>query len=254
MSPAIGPWSGRKYFLDKMTLRDLVIAYFTYYAILVYLLLAAGAIALTLYWAEGWIGPALAAGIVLPLYPAVWYGLHRWVLHGQWLYRMPWTAKVWKRIHYDHHQDPHDLSVLFGALYTTLPTILIVTVPLGWVIAGSAGAAAATAAGLLTTCFYEFCHCIQHLPFKPKWNWLKQMKRLHLAHHFHSEKGNFGITNFLWDRLLNTYYGHPRDVPRSETVFNLGYTAEKAEHYPWVEALSDAAHQQTGALRPARSR
>lgn len=254
MSPAIGPWSGRKYFLDKMTLRDLVIAYFTYYAILVYLLLAAGAIGLTVYWAEGWVGPAVAAGIVLPLYPAVWYGLHRWVLHGQWLYRMPWTAKVWKRIHYDHHQDPHDLSVLFGALYTTLPTILIVTVPLGWVIAGPAGAAAATAAGLLTTCFYEFCHCIQHLPFKPKWNWLKQMKRLHLAHHFHSEKGNFGITNFLWDRLLNTYYGHPRDVPRSETVFNLGYTAEKAEHYPWVEALSDAAHQQTGALRPARSR
>ena len=36
----VGPWSGRKYFLDKMTFRDLVTAYFTYYAILVYLALA----------------------------------------------------------------------------------------------------------------------------------------------------------------------------------------------------------------------
>ncbi|HLS68207.1 MAG TPA: sterol desaturase family protein [Kiloniellales bacterium] len=254
MRPAIGPWSGRKYFLDKMTLRDLVVAYFTYYGILVYLLLAAVAIGLAVTLAESWLAVSLAAAVVVPLYPVVWYALHRWVLHGQWLYRLPWTARVWKRIHYDHHQDPHDLSVLFGALYTTLPTIAIATVPLGWAIAGPAGAAAAMASGILITCFYEFCHCIQHLPFQPRWEWLKRMKKLHLAHHFHSEKGNFGITNFVWDRVLNTYYQHPRAVPRSETVFNLGYTAEQAARYPWVEALSDEAHQQTGALRPARSR
>lgn len=193
MRPAIGPWAGRKYFLDKMTLRDLVVAYFTYYGILVYLLLAAVGITLAVTLAEGWARPALAAAVVVLLYPAVWYALHRWVLHGQWLYRIPWTAAVWKRIHYDHHQDPHDLSVLFGALYTTLPTIAIVTIPLGWAIAGPAGAAAATASGILTTCFYEFCHCIQHLPFQPRWEWLRQVKKLHLAHHFHSEKGNFGI-------------------------------------------------------------
>lgn len=254
MRPAIGPWSGRKYFLDKMTLRDLVIAYFTYYGIIVYLLLASLGVWLTFSMAEGWLPVALAAAVIVPLYPAVWYALHRWVLHGQMLYRLPWTARVWKRIHYDHHQDPHDLSVLFGALYTTLPTIAIVTIPLGWVIAGPAGAAAATTSGILVTCFYEFCHCIQHLPFQPRWEWLKRIKKLHLAHHFHNEQGNFGITNFFWDRALKTYFAHPREVPRSETVFNLGYTAEKAARYPWVEELSDGVHQQTGALRPARSR
>ena len=105
MRPAIGPWAGRKYFLDKMTLRDLVVAYFTYYGILVYLLLAAVGITLAVTLAEGWARPALAAAVVVLLYPAVWYALHRWVLHGQWLYRIPWTAAVWKRIHYDHHQD-----------------------------------------------------------------------------------------------------------------------------------------------------
>ena len=40
----LGVWAGRKYCLDKMSLGDLVRAYFTYYAILVYLgLMAASA-------------------------------------------------------------------------------------------------------------------------------------------------------------------------------------------------------------------
>ena len=64
------------------------------------------------------------------------------------------------------------------------------------------------------------------------------MKRLHLAHHFHNETGNFGITNFLWDRFFKTLYERPRDVPRSPTTFNLGYTEAEAEHYPWVADLS----------------
>ena len=64
------------------------------------------------------------------------------------------------------------------------------------------------------------------------------MKKLHLAHHFHSEKGNYGITNFLWDRVLGTYYARPKGFPRSETVFNLGYTEKQSERYPWVAKLS----------------
>ena len=69
------------------------------------------------------------------------------MLHNRLLYKSQLTAKVWKRIHYDHHQNPHDLSVLFGALYTTLPPILLLTLPIGWLIGGAAGAAAAMAAG-----------------------------------------------------------------------------------------------------------
>ena len=59
----LGVWSGRKYFLDKMSLGELVKAYFTYYAILVYLLLAAAAIALAAAWAtEPWpLAAAVAA-------------------------------------------------------------------------------------------------------------------------------------------------------------------------------------------------
>ena len=68
---------------------------------------------------------------------------------------------------------------------------------------------------------------------------LRDIKRNHLAHHFHNEQGNFGITSSVWDRVLGTYYAQPKDVRRSPTAHNLGYTAEMAERYPWVAALSE---------------
>ena len=235
---AKGPWSGRKYFLDKMTMRDLVKAYVTYPAIQAYALLSLLGTLLVWRWAESLLPLVIAAAAAVLIYPLAWYLLHRFVLHGRYLYKLPQTAALWKRIHFDHHQDPNDLGVLFGALYTTLPTILIVTIPVGWAIGGPAAAAAAATTGLVVTCFYEFCHCIQHLPFTPKLTFLKVIKKRHLAHHFHSEKGNFGITNFFWDRVFGTFYPSPKEFPRSETVFNLGYTGHEAERFPWVAKLT----------------
>src|SRR5262249_39546922 len=157
------------------------------------------------------------------LYPFAWYLIHRFVLHSRTLYKSAWTAATWKRIHFDHHQDPHRLEVLFGALWTTLPTITLVTIPARWALGGIAGAAAAFWVGLVLTCGYEFAHCIQHLSYSPRSPLLQRIKRLHLAHHFHSERGNFGIVSFLPDRLFGTFYNDARSAPKSATVFNLGY-------------------------------
>jgi sterol desaturase/sphingolipid hydroxylase (fatty acid hydroxylase superfamily) len=174
--------------------------------------------------------------------------LHRNVLHSRWMWKSRLLAGTWKRIHYDHHQDPNHLEVLFGALHTTLPTIALGVIPLGWAIgmgwdsgdhhAPFGAAAAALAAGLLTTCFYEFVHCIQHLAYKPKSPRLADMKRRHMAHHFHDENGNYGITTFFWDKVFGTYYDRPERPEKSPTVFNLGYTPEVAEVYPYVAKLS----------------
>ncbi len=38
--------------------------------------------------------------------------------------------------------------------------------------------AIAFAAGLLSTCFYEFCHCVQHLNTAPKTAFMKRLKQL----------------------------------------------------------------------------
>jgi hypothetical protein len=59
-----------------------------------------------------------------------------------------------------------------------------------------------------------------------------------MAHHFHNEQGNYGITNFFWDRLLNTFYSSAGEVLRSPTVFNLGYVSAEYKNFPWVAQLS----------------
>jgi len=232
-----GFWN-RAHHLDRMTFRELVVAYFQYPAIIAYLVLAASATALYA-WRPAPLVQTLASIVISALvYPLVWYALHRWVLHSRWMWKHRWLAGTWKRIHYDHHQDPNHLEVLFGALHTTLPTIALTTMPFGYAIGGFGGAAIAFATGLLTTCFYEFCHCIQHLAYKPRNKWLVMMKARHMEHHFHDEDGNYGITNFFWDRLFGTLYERQDRPQKSPTVFNLGYTAQVAEHYPWVARLS----------------
>ena len=228
----------RRHNLARMNMRDLLGAFFLYGAVQTYLGLSIISIAAMWSWRQEIKPIAMAALVTILVYPLVWYVLHRFVLHGQFLYRSPLTAAIWKRIHFDHHQDPNDLSVLFGALYTTLPTLALVTIPIGYAQGGLAGSASAFATGLLVTCFYEFSHCVQHLNTQPRTEFMRSIKRSHLAHHFHNEKGNFGITNFLWDRLLGTYYADVNMRPRSDTVFNIGYTEDMARAYPWVERLS----------------
>lgn len=232
-----GIWN-RSHYLDRMTFRELVVAYFQYYAIQAYLLLAGISIWVAVDRVEHPVRALAGAAIAVIAYPFVWYVLHRWVLHSQWMYKSPLTAHTWKRIHYDHHQDPNHLEVLFGALYTTLPTIALVTMPIGYALDGVGGAAAALAGGLLMTCFYEFCHCIQHLSYKPKNKWLAMMKARHMEHHFHDETGNFGITDFSWDKLFGTFYAREERPAKSPTVFNLGYTDAVAERFPWVKRMS----------------
>ncbi len=234
----LGFWSGKKYFLNKMTLKELVAAYFQYYAISAYIVIGLASAWVGFKYATALVPNILAVLFAVLLYPLVWYVLHRWVLHSRALFKSPLTARVWKRIHYDHHQDPHDLGVLFGALYTTLPTIFLVTAPVGWVLDGLGGAGSALASGLFMTCFYEFSHCIQHLSYKPKNKWLAKIKQRHLEHHFQDETGNFGITSFFWDKLLGTFYERGERKVKSPTVFNLGYTGPEALKYPWVADLS----------------
>ena len=232
------PFWKRSHYLDRMNLRDLVVAYFQHYTILSYLAIAALCVVGWALFPAGVLQTAGAIAAAVILYPLVWHMLHQYVLHGQWMYRIKWLSSTWKRIHYDHHQDPNHLEVLFGALHTTLPTIFLATAPVGYLIGGIGGLFAGFAAGLVTTCYYEFMHCIQHLAFKPKWKWVQHMKQRHVEHHYFDEDGNYGITNYFWDRLLGTYYEKKDRAKRSPTVFNLGYNEEVAQRWPWVKELS----------------
>ncbi|MCQ8186330.1 sterol desaturase family protein [Parvularcula sp. BGMRC 0090] len=233
-------WKDQEHLLDRMDMAALNRAYVTYPGVWGYFLLTVAAVAAAL--TIGGIGVfqvLLSVGAVVLLYPLFWYVLHRFVLHSRFLWKSEFTGKVWKRIHYDHHRQPNNLAVLFGSLTHTIPTVVILTGSVGFAIGGVAGLLWASAAGFVMTMVYEYVHCIQHLGYLPDSNYLRRMKRLHLLHHFHNEKGNYGIIEFWPDRLFGTFY---REVgakwPKSPDVRSLGYHGEVARRYPHVDRLT----------------
>jgi len=228
----------KSHYLNKMGIKDLNRAYFTHYTVQAYIVLSAVSAWLAIQYSTDWRLALLSVMVNGGLFPVFWYITHRWIMHGTYLWKSPLTSGFWKRIHYDHHQDPHHLEVLFGALYTTLPSVALTTIPFGYVIDGWGGAAVAYFTGLVLTMIYEYVHCIQHLNFKPKNKILMEMKERHMMHHFLEEDGNFGITNYAVDKLFGTHYDRKDIKGRSATVNNLGYTDEEAAKYPWVANLS----------------
>jgi len=242
-------WKAEEYLLNRMTFDDLVRAYVTYPGIQVY----AGMVAVCLIIVAATFNAvvptllALVAGALV--FPISWYVTHRFILHGSWMYKTPHLAGFWKRVHYDHHRFPNDLSVLFGGLHTTVPPIMLIAGPIGWFIGGVPGAAAAIAGMVIMTMYTEFLHAGEHLAFEPKSKFWKDIKRRHLAHHFHDETGNFGIAEFFWDRAFGTFYAETSERPRSPHARNLGYTAETAEKYPWVKALTDEEASEKDGVR-----
>ena len=233
----------RSHYLDRMTFRDLVVAYFQHYTIMVYLACTLASFVVFALYPIGLVPTLECVAFAYLAWHAVWYAVHRWIMHGDLMYKIPFFASTWKRIHYDHHQDPNHLEVLFGALVHTLPTLAIATWGVGYAIGGIGGAAAAFATGLIVTCYNEFIHCIQHLAFKPTNPMIARLKARHLLHHFHAEDGNYGIANNHWDQIFGTLYERPGERAKSKTVFNLGYTPKVAEQYPWVAELSGGAHE-----------
>jgi hypothetical protein len=188
-----------------------------------------------LYGHAAWQLPVVVGATILAQ-PLAWHLIHRSVLHGCWLYRSPITAGPGKHVHFDHHQDPHRMDVLFGSPFNTVPRIVILLLPLGWLIAG--GATAALCTGFVITCIYESTHCVPHLNFKPRNPLLRRMKELLLIHRYHDETGSFGITSFAVDRMLGTYVPAAQKRPRSPHVFNVGYDAQEARSFLWVARLS----------------
>ncbi|QDH17712.1 sterol desaturase family protein [Swingsia samuiensis] len=232
--------TGRSFDLGKMSLPQLWFAYLTYPTILFYFALIIASTISGVYLSHPLWKSFLTIPTVIAIYPLAWYLIHRYILHGRWLYRNHWTASLWKRIHFDHHQDPHLLDVLFGSPLNTVPTMAIITMPVGYLINGWGGALSAFATALVMTCIYEFFHCIQHLAYKPKWKWVAHIKQLHVLHHFHDENGNYGITNYVPDRIFGSFYKESRERLRSKNVFNLGYDLEEAKRFPWVMKLTGA--------------
>ena len=195
-----------------MTLKELWVAYFQYPAIIAY-------IALSFVSAGVWYalsgerdgdarrgrpdGARLSPGLVhaAPLGAALQVDVQ-----GAAFWPRPGSGSITTTT-----RIPNHLEVLFGALHTTLPTIAIVTHSdrlcdrrrrrrRGGVRDRPADDLPLRIRPLHPASRLQAANG----PF------VAEMKKRHMAHHFHDETGNFGITNYFWDRLFGTFYDRPR--------------------------------------------
>jgi sterol desaturase/sphingolipid hydroxylase (fatty acid hydroxylase superfamily) len=179
-------------------------------------------------------GMLIASLVSLVVLAALEYMIHRWFLHNQLLYRHPFTAKIWRHLHYAHHMNPTETGGMIGPPQYAIPVMLLVTLPLGWLIGGVGGAAGAAAVGFWLVLGYEYAHGYAHIVTEPGSPYGRMLRHLHMLHHFHNEKGNFGVTSPLFDFVFGTHYSDPAKVARCPTAKNLGYTSEEARRYPWA--------------------
>ncbi|WP_456276121.1 sterol desaturase family protein [Bacillus sp. AK128] len=125
-----------------------------------------------------------------------------------------------KRIHYDHHEDPNDLKLLFLPIWYSIPQLFIL-VAITTALTGSLifGISVFTGAIIMMT-YYEWTHYIAHRPYQPKTPWGKWMKKLHLLHHYKNEQYWYGVTNPSLDYLFGTMK-NGKDVHKSATAKKL---------------------------------
>lgn len=193
---------------------------------------------------------ACLGGMMLA-FPPVEYGLHRYVLHNMRSFlRSRLSARFWVRVHYAHHRDPARAELVLANPLTLTPVFLAFAIP--FVALFGPGAAFLALAGILIpfAFIYEIVHYAAHMPARFRTRYFQRRRRIHMLHHHHSDRMNFGISTSLIDRIAGTFAARAADTARSETVYSLGYDAEVAAAWPWV-GLEHARAVAVRAERPS---
>ncbi|MFZ3590769.1 sterol desaturase family protein [Bacillus sp. DJP31] len=147
------------------------------------------------------------------------YTTHRFFFHMKAPKNKVFLAFM-KRIHYDHHEDPDDLKLLFLPIWYSLPQLFVLLL-IGFLFTGEMAFGLALFVGAACTLlYYEWTHYIAHRPVQPKSAWAKWVKKLHLLHHYKNENYWFGVTNPSMDYLFGTMKDG-KDVSKSETARKL---------------------------------
>ncbi|MBM7702466.1 hypothetical protein JOC83_001300 [Bacillus iocasae] len=146
------------------------------------------------------------------------YMTHRFLFHMK-PPKHPLFLKFMKRIHYDHHEFPDDLKLLFLPIWYSFPQMVAVSLVVGLISNSTYGFAMFTGLSLALL-YYEWVHYVAHRPIKPKTAFGKWMKKVHLWHHFKNEHYWFGVTNPTLDYMMGTFKDE-REVEKSETARKL---------------------------------
>ncbi len=145
---------------------------------------------------------AIACGIVL--FYISEYTTHRFAFHSK-PPKNPTMLKILKRLHYDHHEYPRDLHLLFLPLWYSIPNLTIAWLA-AWAVTQNKMLALCVTTGVsVSLIYYEWAHFVAHRSIIPRTRWGKWMKKYHLWHHYKNEHYWFGVTNPGMDFVGRTY-------------------------------------------------
>lgn len=169
------------------------------------------------YLHKGAVWIALVLGMVS--YAATEYIIHRYLFHMK-PPKNPFLLKMVKRLHYDHHVIPNELHLLFLPVWYSFPLIGVAAALAFWITASWVLTISFTAGVSGYLLFYEWTHYVAHRPIQPLTPWGRWMKKMHLWHHFKNEHYWYGVTNPVFDIILQTYKDE-KGVEKSDTTRNL---------------------------------
>ena len=161
----------------------------------------------------------IAIGIGMMLYAVSEYVMHRFLFHMK-TPTNPFLLKTIKRLHFDHHEKPTDLHLLFLPMWFSLPSFFISAI-IFYLITTDLQMTLAFASGLIGYfLYYEWKHFVAHKPLQPYTKIGKDIKKAHLWHHFKNENYWYGVTHTTFDKTMGTYKEQDQ-VEKSETARNL---------------------------------
>ncbi|GGE76372.1 sterol desaturase family protein [Priestia taiwanensis] len=147
------------------------------------------------------------------------YVTHRFIFHM----KPPENAfmlKLIKRLHYDHHVHPNDLSLLFLPLWYSIPNLFVLAAVF-YVFIQSFLITLSFSGGLMCMLLlYEWKHYIAHRPIKPKTKFGQWLKKTHILHHFKNENYWYGVSNPVFDKIFGTLKDE-KEVETSKTARDL---------------------------------
>lgn len=164
-------------------------------AVLVAAMIVTGIVYFGVSWAAHW--------WLFPLGLFVWtfieYCLHRFAFH--YPAKNDAEKKAVYTIHLVHHHYPNDHQRLFQPPLVNL-FLSGLFLSLGYLFLGR-DAFIFVPALITGYMLYAFTHYSIHR-FKPPFGFLKPVWRHHTLHHYRYPEKAFGVSTFLWDRLLGT--------------------------------------------------
>jgi dihydroceramide fatty acyl 2-hydroxylase len=141
-----------------------------------------------------------------------------WTLFEYWLHRVVFHfepeegigARLHWMIHGVHHDHPNDPMRLVMPPAASIPLAALVLAAM-WAVAGSVHAPAVASGFLAGYLVYDEMHYALH-HHVPKSRLGKQLRELHMRHHFQDDERGFGISAPYWDRVFGTYPNRERQT------------------------------------------